>query len=504
MNRRLTEKAQSIHPREAITAGRLKAFGVLSVLVIVAAIPAPAQDKLPPSNAVSFATLLNFDGTNDSYPSASFVQGLDGDLYGSATIATFSDGSIFKITPAGALTTLFDFCKTDCDDGEITNSLVLATDGNFYGTTYFGGSGATCPNTAGCGAFFKMTPDGTLTTLYSFCSQTNCADGANPYSALIQATDGDFYGTAQGGGINNDGTIFKLTPQGALTLLHTFDFNDGAYPTSTLVRDAVGNFYGSAFAGGDEGNGLGVVFKITPNGAFTVLHSFNGTDGSTPTGALVETDGKLFGTTSYGGNGLACPSSNGCGTFFMITPSGELATLYSFCSRTNCTDGNYPFAPIILGTDGYFYGTTQDVTTNGHGTIFKVSRDGVLTTLHSFDGNDGYFPNGLFQATNGSFYGTAGAGGTGNYGTVFSLSVGLRPFVETVPISGKVGDTVMILGNDLVDATHVFFNHTEAAFKVVSSSEIQTTVPAGATTGLVAVTRRGPRLSSNVQFQVRP
>ena len=167
-------------------------------------------------------------------------------------------GTVFKITPSGALTKLYSFCsQSGCADGANPfGPLVQATDGNLYGTTQIGGANTSGCGGQGCGTVFKITPSGTLTTLYSFCSQSGCPDGANPYSRLVQATDGNFYGTTVSGGAftycgfaGGCGTVFKITPSGSLTTLHSFDGGDGAGPLG-LVQATGGNFYGTTSSGG--------------------------------------------------------------------------------------------------------------------------------------------------------------------------------------------------------------------------------------------------------------
>ncbi|HUI44248.1 MAG TPA: choice-of-anchor tandem repeat GloVer-containing protein [Terriglobia bacterium] len=459
--------------------------------------------------AQTFTTLHSFDGTDGEVPWA-VLQANDGNLYGTTELGGTNDvGTVFKITPSGTLTTVYSFCsQSGCTDGEAPSApLVQATDGNFYGATYDGGAN-------GDGTVFKITPSGTLTTLYSFCSQPNCADGALPFAAPVLATDGNLYGTTAYGGANGfygTGTVFKLTTDGTLTTLYSFcsqsGCTDGKEPEAALVQATDGNFYGTTSRGGANG-GRGTVFKITPSGALTRLYSFCSqsgcTDGAFPYTALVQaTDGNFYGTTS--GNG-----ANHGGTVFKITPSGTLTTVYSFCSQSGCTDGELPEAALVQATDGNFYGTTYDGGANGYGTVFKTTPTGALTTLYSFCSQsncaDGDYPfAALVQATDGSFYGTTyGGGANGEYGTVFSVSVGLRPFVETQPTFGKVGKSVKILGTNLTGATSVTFNGTPAVFTVVSRSLIITTVPAGATTGTVRVTIPTGTLKSNLPFKVRP
>jgi uncharacterized repeat protein (TIGR03803 family) len=269
--------------------------------------------------------------------------------------------------------------------------------------------------------------------VYGFCSQTNCTDGKEPHGTLVFGSDGNMYGTTTQGGAGGKGTVFRVTPAGALKTLHSFCSQsgcaDGSSPFGGVVLASDGNFYGTTQQGGAHGEGI--VFRITPAGTLTKLYSFCAqsgcTDGGYPKAALVEgTDGFLYGTTVYGG-------AHGGGTIFKITLNGVLTTLYSFCAQSGCLDGGGPTANLVQATDGEFYGTTPAGGAHAGGTIFKITRDGSLTTLYSFcsqsgclDGEKPY--GGLIQAANGSFYGTTFNGGTYGVGTVFRLSVVLaRP-----------------------------------------------------------------------------
>jgi len=395
---------------------------------------------------------------------------------------------------------------------------VQATDGNFYGTTTEAGAN-------NGGTIFKITPGGTLTTIYSFCSQTNCADGQYPAAGLIQASDGSFYGTTAEGGATNFcsggcGTIFKITPGGTLTTLYMFcsqfDCTDGVDPMAGLVQATSGVLYGTTYVGGD--NDGGTVFKITLGGAFTTLYKFcsqnDCTDGRGPWAGLTQgTNGRLYGTTPYGGASNAC--SEGCGTVFEITAQGALTTLHSF----DMADGEQPFAGLTLATDGNFYGTTEfGGGHNGRGCIvgcgtgFEITPDGTLTTLYSFCGQggkgctDGSVPyGGLIQATDGNFYGTTDEGGAFEDGTVFSLSTGLGPFATFVGApAGRVGQSARILGQGFTGATSVSFNGIPASFAVRRDTFLVAMVPTGATTGYVTVTTPSGTLTSNVPFHVLP
>jgi uncharacterized repeat protein (TIGR03803 family) len=478
--------------------------GVLLVFCIAVVLSSPAQ---------TFNNLLSFSGSDGSFPYfGSLTQGINGNLYGATyygwgkTNPPYCSngsgcGTIFKITPAGMLTTVYSFCSIEsCTDGSNpSQSLVQATNGNFYGETAEGGA-------YGRGTIFEITPSGKLTTLYTFCSQALCPDGAYPFGGLVQAANGKFYGTTEDYGAHGGGTVFEMTAAGNLTTLYNFcaqtNCTDGSGPLSGILQGTDGNFYGTTVGGG--AHNYGTVFQMTGTGKLKALYSFcaqtNCTDGDQPFGGLLQGGhGILYGTTYAGG-------SNNFGTVFEITTTGALTTLHSF----DGADGGYPQVGVVAGSDGNGYGTTTLGGANGYGTIFEITKAGTFSTLYSFcaqagctDGENLY-GNGLVQATNGNFYGTTYGGGTNGDGTVFSLSVGLGAFVEMLPGFGKVGNKIIILGSNLTGTSAVAFNGAAATFTVVSPTEITTTVPSGATTGTVSVTAPGGTLSSNVKFRVTP
>jgi len=437
------------------------------------------------AQAQTVTTLANFTGSNGKSPLfAALLQGADGNLYGTTSAGgTHGHGTVFKITTSGNIKALYSFCaQSNCADGSAPYAgLIQAKDGTFYGTTEAGGI-----NNAG--TIFKITAAGVLTTLHKF----NYSDGANPYAALLQAADGNFYGTTESGGAHILGTVFKMTAGGTLTTLHSFNSTDGSSPEAALIQAPDGNFYSTTYNGGTEG--YGTAFKITSGGALTTLHIFNDTDGRAITPGLVQArDGNFYGATSLSG-------ASGYGNVFMMTPQGMVTTLHSF----NATDGATP-NQLALGSDGNFYGTTISGGTNTDGTLFEITPQGVFTSLHSFAKSDGADPfAALVQDTDGKFYGTTSFGGSKNNGTVFRLDVGLGPFVEPLPTAGKVGSKVKILGTNLTGATSVSFNGTAAAFTVVSASQITTTVPTGATTGAIQVVTPSGTLVSNAAFKVTP
>ncbi len=323
-------------------------------------------------------------------------------------------GTVFRMTPAGSLTNLSMFINSN--GANPYSGLIQGTDGSFYGTTEQGGTNG------GWGVVFQVTTNGALSTLISF----NNTNGSTPMGELVQGTDGNFYGTTQLGGTNGgSGTVYKITTNGALTTLVSFNTTNGANPIGALVQATDGSFFGTTSAGG--ANGLGTVFQLS-NGTMTTLVSFNGTNGASPLAGLVRgTDGNYYGTTSAGGTGNA-------GTVFCMSPAGASTLSASF----NTTNGAYPAARLIQGADGNFYGTTRQGGTNGgFGTVFQMTPAGALTSLYSFSVAVGDHPlAGLAVGADGNLYGTAQDGGIGPDGIAFRLSVPMAPKFRNVTQTG--------------------------------------------------------------------
>ncbi|MGD0119173.1 MAG: choice-of-anchor tandem repeat GloVer-containing protein [Candidatus Binatus sp.] len=357
-------------------------FPVLALFLVSFAIYAPAAR----AQSWGAAVLHSFEGADGFQPQAGVIQGSDGNFYGTTSGGGPNHhGTVFQLTPAGTLTTLYSFCgQPGCADGaDPLAGVIQGSDGNFYGTTYYGG-------TAGNGTVFKVTPAGTLTILYSFCSVVDpgtgyCVDGEWPYAGLTQGSDGNFYGTTEYGGTINGGVVFKITPSGTLTTLYSFcSVSDPGSDDYCLDGD---NLYGGVIQG---------------------------------------SDGNFYGTTLWGG-------TNGrfYGTVFRIASSGTLTTVYSFCNRAGCQDGVRPYPGLIQGNDGSFYGTTLAGGGEGYGTVFKLTPSGTLTTLYSFcsvvDHSTGYCvdgqaANGVIQGRDGNFYGTTEFGGLNGDGSVFRIT----------------------------------------------------------------------------------
>jgi uncharacterized repeat protein (TIGR03803 family) len=482
---------------------RLPLF-TLAVLVIMFVVADSGQ-------AQTYSVLYNFGsaGGDPSQPLAAGIvaQGRDGNLYGTAVNGGANNqGAVFKITPKGTLNVVFSFNATALGPFSPFSGLTLGTDGDFYGTTQGGGS-------SDDGTIFKITPAGSLTVLHSF---TGLADGYTPKSPPVEGTDGNFYGTAIRGANsacgNGCGTVYKITPSGNFTTLYPFDFTHGATPWGPLVQGTDGNFYGTTAAGG-TGSG-GVVFKITPAGKLTVLHSFCShpacADGQLPSSPLVQgSDGNFYGTTGQGG-------ANGYGEVFKITAGGTLTVLHSM---NGTSDGYNPFegnAGLVQATDGNFYGANSFGGSLGHGTFFKITPKGAFSVLHNFDGTDGVNPYVTpFQHTNGVIYGDTQLGGTGNVspcvagtsaascGVFYSWTAGLPASVKLLPTSGKVGSQIGILGQGFSSSSVVKFNGVKATtVKLMGTTFLLATVPAGTLDGYVTVTTGTTTLKSSQQFLV--
>jgi uncharacterized repeat protein (TIGR03803 family) len=370
----------------------------------------------------------------------------DGDLYGTSSAGgTSNQGTLFKVTPGGALTVLHSF-SGEADGSAPIGGLLLANDGNMYGTT------SDSHQPLSLGAVFKLTPGGEFT----IATDIPPANSGRSYASLIQASNGFVYGTGAGP-IGAAGAVFgavfnvSLTSSGttSVTFSHRFGDSgtpplmggaDGANPRAALVEGTDGNLYGTTQLGGAFG--LGAIFRMAPNGAITILHPFaGGHDGAYPYAALIQaSDGNFYGTTSQGG---ACD----CGTLFRMTTAGDVTVLHAF---NGGTDGAYPLAPLTQGNDGNFYGTTSQGGGPNRGTVFRLTADGTLTTVHAFDDSEGRAPMApLLEVGDGTFYGTTVAGGHLDLGTIFTVTrTGDARVLVTFETDGAVPLAGLARGND--------------------------------------------------------
>jgi uncharacterized repeat protein (TIGR03803 family) len=398
--------------------------------------------------AVIFTSLVSFNGANGANPSANLVQGPNGNFYGTVPNGGASNsGAIFEVSPDGGFFTNFYYFAGGTNGANPAGALIVGSDGSFYGTTYYGG-------VSNQGTIFHISTNG----VYTPSGWLGGTNGANPNVALVQGTDGSFYGTTKYGGPYNKvtqggtgfGVVFQITTNGTLSTPVLFDSTDGAN-AAALVQGKDGNFYGTTAWGGNIGSftlGFGTIFRLSPDGAFTNLYKFSGgNDGGFPYANLVQgSDGNFYGAAFNGGKYSG-------GDVFRITPEGQFTNLYSF---TGGSDGAFPYSGLVQGSDDNFYGTTYSYGNYDFGTIFKITTNGKLTPLISFSGTNGPYlganPQGsLVQGTDGDFYGTTYDGGAYNKGTVFRLSLPLPPVFKSIT---ETAGSVTLVWNSVAGRTY--------------------------------------------------
>ena len=376
------------------------------------------------------------DGT---FPNG-LISGTDGNFYGTTQAGGAAYGTVFQMTPQGQVTILHTFSSNGLNDGISPDAgLVQGTDGNFYGTTATGGG----PLVGG--TVFKMTPQGDFTTLHVFQGPPN--DGNSPQTSLIQGTDGNFYGTTYGGGGGASGIIYKITSTGTYQILHTFlnGTDNGGEKPNALVQATDGNFYGTTYGGG-PGN-TGVIFQMTPTGIFTVLHTFlheggNPKDGYFAFSGLIQaSDGQLYGTVSATNQNV----TTGGGIVYRISLQGVYTILHTFATNQLVYSG------LVEASNGILYGSTH-ASGSVPSTLFKMTLQGAVTTLHTFGtaSGDEHDPDaGLVEGDDGALYGTTALGtgpnGKGS-GTAFRLVIATQNQTVRFPLVGKasLGQTVTL------------------------------------------------------------
>jgi uncharacterized repeat protein (TIGR03803 family) len=378
-------------------------------------------------------------GKDGQYPSAGLID-VKGTLYGTTTGGGSAGcggsgcGTVFSIDPdTGAEKVLYSFCsQQNCADGANPDGGLIAVNAVLYGTTQVGGAN-------GSGTVYALDPKtGAEKVIYSFCALAHCTDGEYPSAGLVDV-NGALYGTTEGGGSDDSGTVFVLDPDtGAETVRHSFctleNCADGAYPAAALLAVSGTLYSTTPYGGGStcEGSGCGTVFSLdTKTGAETVLHSFaGGADGQEPFAGLIDVNGTLYGTTFFGGQ-AGC-SRDGCGTAFSVDPgTGAESVVYAFCQQQYCPDGALPYAGL-LGEKGKLYGTTAYggrtgcPQTGDCGTVFSVDpATGAEDVLYEFcnrkNCTDGWSPEASLIVVKGTLYGTTSEGGAHGHGTVFAL-----------------------------------------------------------------------------------
>ncbi len=440
----------------------IKSLAKLCALIALALLTLGTQAQI-------ITNLANFHKGNGSLPEGVLVQGRNGNLYGTTLWGgKYNDGTIFTITTGGRLNTIYSF---DYSDGYEPTTLVLDKYGDFYGIAMLGGP-------AGNGSIFKITPNGNFSLVYGFQEI-----GSGSPTSLVLGPDENFYGTYW---VEGSTRFFRLTAAGAFSTL-ACSIQDASI--STLGAD--GNFYGSTQDSGTNQDGS--IFQLRPDGACTTLHSFDGTDGTGPGALASDNNGNFYGATYQGGTGLQIQ-----GTFFRITANGDFTVLYSFTFEEQpIGDG------LTYGSDGNLYGATVWGGYYGGGIPFNVSASGKYTQLGNFGGDVYYALPQMTQHTNGVFYGTSREGGKQGNGNVFSLDNSLSPFLGFVIGFSHPGNNTQFIGQNFTGTTAVSFNGVPASsFKVISDTYMTAVVPPGATTGLVTVTTPTGPLTSKLNFVV--
>jgi uncharacterized repeat protein (TIGR03803 family) len=471
------------------------ALTVLTLVALFVGVAVQAQ-------AQTVNTLYNFSSNNSTQailPAGTMAQGRDGKFYGISQSGNgCCQGWFYKISSTGVLTSLHAMAQSE---GTNCSGVTFGTDGNFYGTCVSGGLVNGNPG----GTLIRVTPTGTVTVLHNFVEVGTTTDGCSPYSPPIQGIDGSFYGVTLGCGTFSAGTVYKLTLAGAYTELYSFQGgpSDVQYPYGGLVQGTDGNFWGMGYEGGAV-DGNGGVFKITPAGKETLIYSFQGQgiDGQNPYGSLIQgIDGNYYGTTLAGG-------TEQFGTVFQLTPKGGEKILYDFPSQA---DGAYPRLPLTQGPDSLLYGIATDCAGGGCGQagLFTITTKGVYNNLYLYPlGQPNSFQpvSPLLLSTNGTFYSTTEQGGTQNAGSFYSLSTNYAPFISLVNVrSGKEGSQVGILGQGFTSASVVKFGGTAATTKTLTGSTfILATVPAGALTGTVTVTTGSTTVATKATYKITP
>lgn len=397
----------------------VRGFDAAGRCVLLCALALCGFASLGTAHAKGVQIVYAFKGRRDGgYPQGGLIRDEEGNLYGTGNAyGRGNNGVVFKLTPDGNETVLYAFTGGE-DGGGPTDSLLMDKVGNLYGTTSDGGH-------YGEGNVFKLSPDGTETSLHSFGGE---GDGFYPYGGLIADKRGNLFGTTMSGGANGIygfGTVFKVAPNGKETVLYSFKGgSDGSDPFATLIADAAGNFYGTT-SGGDCCNDYGTVFKLSPDGTETVLYAFTGgTDGRYPqAGLMADGEGNLYGTTEEGGS-IGCGGYR-WGTVFKLTPAGSESVLYDF---KGCHDGGSPGASLVEDLAGNFYGTTVEGGSSsncdgfGCGTVFKIAPDGTEKILYSFKGgSDGSYPFAGVIARRGELFGAATGDLANGTGAIFKV-----------------------------------------------------------------------------------
>ncbi len=471
-------------------------FSAVLLLILFLVAAASAQSTVPSLNEIFAFPCASFTCPDGYFP-VELIEGANGNFYGSAVgggTGTNAQGTIFEITPAGQISVIYSFAEES--DGSLPNgsapgALVEGMDGFLYGITSENGAN-------GFGTIFKLSKSGTIQVLHNFCSTLTCSDGANP-SFLMQAIDGNFYG-ATGPTDYPTSVLFRMTPSGTYTVLHTFDSKTQPDGTGVygMVQASDGNLYGTTVAGA-QFKPYNSFFRFDPaTGIYEILHGFNTSNINLPgvatSAPVLTSSGEFFGLQAFS-------------TLYKVGPTGAYEKLGSL-SSTQFFDGN-----ILQASDGNLWGNFDGGTCGTpEGIAFSASTSGALLQSLTFNCMTvGEQLGAMLQAANGSFYGvTLGNGGVNDNpidnGTIWSLDAGLpapSPGITAfLPTSGQTGAHLLVQGNHFVGTTAVTMNGVSANFEVLSVNYIRLTVPSGATTGPISVSNAGGTVKSEKAFTI--
>lgn len=471
----------------------------LTMFFLIAATAVPAQ-------AQTYTPLYNF-GVADSSQNGPYGQlalGRDGNLYGEVNPIR---SEIYRITPTGLETLLWESPQPNNPQYQCVNGLTLGADGLLYGTCNLWND-----NTDNGGVIFKYDPaQGQTgpTVLYKFPYCNYNSYGLGP---LTVGFDGNLYGTTTGNaacpGNYTYGTFFKITPAGIFKILHVFQgsgANEPGTPSGPLTLGADGKFYGTSQVGGNPNdyNG-GTVYKITPKGKVTLLYSFSNAGPQKPMGGVTQgADGKWYGTTMYGG-------TSNHGTIFKLVKAGTISILHNF--NHTADHAAFPSYSLTLATDGSFYAPSLTFNMGGYGyeSLYKITTKGVYTDLYNLEPagcsqgtTDGcYLSSPMVLHPNGNFYGTNAQGGQVGRGVFYGLNTGLKPYILLQYPRAKIGTSIGIFGVGLTGTTAVSFNGVGASYTVQSDTYMTATIPVGATKGYVTVMTSSGTLKSAVKLTV--
>ena len=415
------------------------------------------------------STIYRFNSSSAEYPSSSLIEGPDGNFYGTLLTGGAGSGGILRVTPTGERETIASF--TGANGRFPSTPLVLGPDRRLYGTTESGGE-------QGNGVIFSSSLSGDLHAIVSFSGP----DGRAPKTPLLLAGDGMLYGTTASGGRANLGTIFRVSPAGGIQTVASFDGHNGAFPLTRLVEGSNGSFYGMA-AGYSTfvSNAAAAVYEVKPDGNVTNLHAFDGVSSGARLSELTKaSDGELY--------GIAPPiGSTSDLTVFKLTLDGVFTEVATIEER----QPDLPSPSFTLATDGHLYAAIPADYYAEHqgGRIVRLSTNGIMSTVATFDSSDGTPNTSLLQASDGYFYGATVFGTRRAVGGTIYRARLLAPTMESVsPHHAPAGTEVVITGAALTGATRVTFQGVVASFTVNSDTKITAKVPNGAVGTAVSVT----------------